>query len=129
MPLLKGKYVPKCYYVGDLESYPDDLENYVLKPLFSFAGAGVELNVTKDMLDALADKTNYLLQEKVSYAPVIDAPGEPVKCEIRMLMLWPQNSNQPIIINNLVRLSKGAMIGVKYNKDKDWVGGSVGFFE
>lgn len=129
MPLLKGKYVPNCFYVEDLQKYPDDLENYVLKPLFSFAGAGVELNVTKEMLDALSDKANYLLQEKVSYAPVIDAPGEPVKCEIRMLMLWPQNSEKPIIVNNLVRLSKGAMIGVKYNKDKDWVGGSVGFFE
>lgn len=129
MPLLKGKYVPKCFYVGDLDVYPADLENYVLKPLFSFAGAGVELNVTSDMLDALPNKDNYLLQEKVTYAPVIDAPGEPVKCEIRMLMLWPQKSANPIIVNNLVRLSKGAMIGVKYNKDKDWVGGSVGFFE
>lgn len=129
MPLLTGTYVPKCFYLSDLTSYPEDLHNYVLKPLFSFAGSGVELNVTASMLDYITDKQNYLLQEKVEYAPVINAPGEGVKCEIRMLMLWPDEYKEPIIVNNLVRLSKGAMIGVKYNKDKDWVGGSVGFFE
>lgn len=129
MPLLSGPYVPKSYYLHTLKSYPADLENYVLKPLFSFAGAGVELNVTPPMLDAIQNKDNFILQEKVSYAPVIDAPGEGVKCEIRMLMLWPDEELRPRIVNNLVRLSKGAMIGVKYNKDKDWVGGSVGFFE
>ncbi|MFN8318599.1 MAG: hypothetical protein U0V54_04160 [Saprospiraceae bacterium] len=129
MPLLSGPYVPKCYYLSALDSYPDDLYNYVLKPLFSFAGSGVELNVTSSMLDSIADKQNFLLQQKVIYAPIIKAPGEPVKCEIRMLMLWPDSFERPIIVNNLVRLSKGAMIGVKYNKDKDWIGGSVGFFE
>jgi hypothetical protein len=46
-----------------------------------------------------------------------------------MLMIWPDEAPEPQIINNLVRLSKGKMIGVKYNKDKDWVGGSVGFYD
>ena len=129
MPLLSGKYVPQCYYLDQLEKYPANLEDFVLKPLYSFAGAGVELNVTKEMLDSLPNKANYLLQEKVEYYPVIQAPGEGVKCEVRMLMVWEKGEARPKIVNNLVRLSKGAMIGVKYNKDKDWVGGSVGFFE
>ncbi|HSW56090.1 MAG TPA: hypothetical protein VLH59_13460, partial [Ignavibacteriaceae bacterium] len=35
LPVLKGEFVPKCFYLRDLTSYPVDLENYVLKPLFS----------------------------------------------------------------------------------------------
>ncbi|MCA6075132.1 hypothetical protein [Fulvivirga sedimenti] len=128
MPLLKSKYVPECHYLDKLEKYPEDLENYVLKPLYSFAGAGVRLNVTAAELDALADKHNYILQRRVKYEPVIRSINEPVKCEIRMLMLWKKGETQATIVNNLIRLSKGEMIGVKYNKDKDWVGASVGFF-
>jgi hypothetical protein len=56
------------------------------------------------------------------------APNEPVKVEIRMLLVWKKNEAKPRLINNLIRLSKGEMIGVRYNKDKDWVGSSAGFF-
>jgi hypothetical protein len=129
MPLLKGDYVPKSYYLNQLESIPEDLENYVLKPLYSFAGAGVELHVTKDMIDAIKDKGNYLLQEKVAYHPIIETLDEPAKCEIRMMLLHNKKDNTTKIVSNLMRLSKGEMIGVKYNKDKTWVGGSTGFFE
>lgn len=129
MPLLKGDYVPKSYYLDSLESIPTDLENYVLKPLYSFAGAGVQIHVTKDMIDRVTDKTNYLLQEKVAYAPVIDTMDEPAKCEIRMMLLHNSKTNKTEIVSNLMRLSKGEMVGVKYNKDKTWVGGSTGFFE
>jgi hypothetical protein len=45
-----------------------------------------------------------------------------------MLMLWEKDAPRPVIVNNLARLSKGEMVGVRYNKGKDWVGGSVGFF-
>ena len=62
------------------------------------------------------------------YDPVIATPDEGAKCEIRMLMLWEYGKPRPVIVNNLARLSKGKMIGVKYNKDKTWVGGSVAFF-
>ena len=129
MPYLKNKYVPDTYFLSELNVLPDDLENYVLKPLFSFAGAGVIIDVTKDDLEKIQDKSNYILQKKVVYEPVLKSPNDPVKVEIRMLMLWPDKEPKPIVINNLVRLSKGKMIGVKYNKDKDWVGGSVGFYE
>lgn len=129
LPLLKSKYVPECLYLDKLEKYPDDLENFVLKPLYSFSGRGVELHITKEMLDAIKDKNNYILQKKVNYERVIRTPNEPVKVEIRMLMLWKDGDPKPQIVNNLARLSKGEMIGVRYNKDKDWVGGSVAFFE
>ncbi len=129
MPLLNSPYVPKSYYLHTLEQYPTDLEKYVLKPLYSFAGSGVQLDIDKAMLDDIKDPENYILQEKVNYEPVVQTPNEPVKCEIRMLMIWDKAAGKPIIVNNLVRLSKGKMIGVRYNKDKDWVGASVGFFD
>lgn len=129
MPLLKGRYVPECLYLDQISSYPEDLSSYVLKPLYSFAGSGVQLNVTPAILDQLEDKENYILQKRVNYQPFPIAPNGGVKVEIRMLMIWEQGHATARIVNNLVRLSKGEMIGVKYNKDKDWVGASVGFFE
>lgn len=129
MPFLKSKYVPETHFLSDLKVYPPDLENYVLKPLFSFAGSGVIIDVTKEDLDNIFDRKNYILQKKVTYEPILRSPDDRVKAEIRMLMLWPDNAPRPFVVTNLVRLSKGKMIGVKYNKDKTWVGGSVGFFE
>lgn len=129
MPLLKGDYIPKSYYLNKLETIPKDLENYVLKPLYSFAGAGVHIHVTRDMIDNIKDKSNYLLQEKVAYHPIIKTLDEPAKCEIRMMLLHCKKDNTTKIVSNLARLSKGEMIGVKYNKDKTWVGGSTAFFE
>ena len=129
LPLLDSPYVPKSYFLNELDEYPEDLKNYVLKPLYSFAGTGVLININRHDLEAISDPENYILQRKVEYAPVVTTPNEPSKCEIRMLMLWEQGAPRPVIVNNLARLSKGLMVGVRYNKDKDWVGGSVGFFE
>ncbi|MBK8517390.1 MAG: hypothetical protein IPL55_14230 [Saprospiraceae bacterium] len=129
MPFLKNKYVPETYFLKELNELPADLDNFVLKPLFSFAGAGVIIDVTREDIDAIEDKSNYILQRKVHYEPVLKSPNDPVKVEVRMLMIWPENDPKPHVAVNLVRLSKGKMIGVKYNKDKDWVGGSVGFYE
>ncbi len=128
MPLLESEYVPRTWFLKDLSSIPADLENYVLKPMFSFSGAGVVFNVSREAIEKTNNPTNYILQEKIKYEPIIETPGEWVKCEIRMLMLWPRGQTRPTIVNNLARLSKGEMIGVKYNRNKDWVGGSVGFF-
>ena len=122
LPVLKGEFVPKCFYLRDLSSYPADLENYVLKPLFSFAGLGVKIDVTKKMLDEIKDPENYILQEKVEYTPLIETPDEFAKVEIRMMFFW---KDKPILVNNLVRQSKGKMMGVDFNKNKTWVGGSV----
>lgn len=129
LPLLDSKYVPKSYFLNEIEEVPGDIRDYVLKPLYSFAGTGVIINLNQHDLDAIQDRENYILQKKVTYAPVVPTPNIAAKCEIRMLMLWERGAPRPIIVNNLARLSKGEMIGVRYNKDKDWVGGSVGFFE
>jgi len=130
LPLLKSKYVPESFYLHQLDTYPADLENYVLKPLFSFAGAGVNLHITPEILDAIPDKQHFIIQKKVKYEPVILTPsGEKSKCEIRILMLREKGKIKAKAINNLVRITKGEMVGVKYNKDKDWVGASTAFFE
>ncbi len=129
MPLLSGKYVPECYYLDKLDTYPDDLENYVLKPLFSFAGTGVKLHITKQDLDEIKDRDNYILQRRVVYEPLIHTPTGPAKFEVRMLMVWDAGAPRMRVVNNLVRVSKGEMVGVRYNKDKDWVGASVAFFK
>ncbi len=128
MPLIRSRYAPDCFYLDKLTAYPDDLENYVLKPLYSFAGLGVKLHITAPELDAITDRENYILQKKVTYAPLIETPSGPAKFEIRMMMIWEEGADRPRIVNNLLRISKGEMVGVRYNKDKDWVGASVGFF-
>ncbi|HKL03098.1 MAG TPA: hypothetical protein VJ911_05460, partial [Cryomorphaceae bacterium] len=128
MPLFESRYVPQCHYLSDLDEYPKDLENYVLKPLYSFAGSGVKLSITERDLDEITERENFIIQRKVNYEPVIDTPSGKAKMEIRMLMLWEQGKSEVQIVNNLVRISKGEMIGVRYNKDKDWVGASVAFF-
>ena len=128
LPLLQGPFVPASYFLHELKTYPADLENYVLKPLFSFAGAGVRLHITAADLDALPDKQHYLLQRKVKYEPVVQSPDGLVKCEIRLLYIWLKGSAHPQLLTGLGRLSRGEMIGVDFNKDKDWVGGTTPLF-
>ena len=129
LPMIQRPYVPPTFYLNELEKIPDDLENYVLKPLFSFAGQGVIIDVSKEDLSKIEDPSNWILQKKVKYADVIKTPGAPSKAEIRIFYFWKNGHARPVAVNNLARLSKGKMIGVRYNKDKDWVGGSVAFFE
>jgi hypothetical protein len=127
MPYLKGEYIPKTQFLHQLKRIPADLKNYVLKPLFSFAGQGVIIDVTKNDIENIKDPENWILQEKVNYEPVLQAPDDGVKVEIRLLYLWPNGENKPTLAINLSRLSRGKMIGVRYNQDFDWVGGTVAF--
>lgn len=131
MPYLTNPYIPTCRYLSDYQGvFPENLADYVLKPLFSFAGTGVKINLTLADLTAIIDPENYILQKKVTYEPVIQTTdGSRVKCEIRMLYIWQQHEERPILLTNLARLSRGEMIGVRFNKDFDWVGGSVCFME
>jgi hypothetical protein len=130
LPLFKSKYIPESNYVSNFKTIPDDLENYVLKPLFSFAGAGVKIDVQKTDIENIKDPENFLLQRKISYEPCIkDINGEGIKCEVRMLYIWPDGASNPKLMTNLARLSRGKMIGVDFNKNFDWVGGSSAFFE
>jgi len=122
LPMLNGKYVPDCFFLKELKEFPNDLQNYVLKPLFSFAGHGVEIDLTEEKLKEIDDPDNYILQKKIEYTPLIETPDERSKVEIRLMFIW---DNEPMLVNNLVRMSKGKMMGVDYNKNKTWVGSSI----
>lgn len=127
LPHIKAPYVPEANRLSHYEGhFPDDVENYVLKPLYSFAGAGVEFDVQPHMLHK-PDPHNWLLQRKVHYAPVIPTPDGPAKTEIRIMCVWHEGKLKRL--TNLARLSKGKMLGVDFNKDKSWVGGSAVFME
>ncbi|MET3537878.1 hypothetical protein [Chryseobacterium limigenitum] len=129
LPMLKHQFVPKSYF---LHEFPENenLENFVLKPLFSFAGSGVNLDPTKEITDAIEDKENYILQRKVTYAPLFeDINGEFSKAEIRLLYIWRENDERPILLENLGRMTKAAMVNVDFNKkDAIWIGSSNAFF-
>jgi len=129
LPFIHHPNVPKTYFLNEVQQMPPDLENYVLKPLFSFAGQGVVIDVTLADIEKVKDPENWILQRKVKYADVIETPDIPAKAEIRVFYFWKEGEPRPVATNNLARLSKGKMIGVRYNKDKEWVGGSFCLFE
>ncbi|WP_330746587.1 hypothetical protein [Chryseobacterium sp. CP-77] len=129
LPLLQHQFVPKSYF---LHEFPENenLEDFVLKPLFSFAGSGVNLNPTKKVTDSIQDKENYILQRKVYYEPIFeDINGDFSKAEIRLLYIWRENDERPILLENLGRMTKAAMVNVDFNKkDAIWIGSSNAFF-
>jgi len=129
LPFLNHPFVPKTQFLNEIKQIPTDLENYVLKPLFSFSGQGVVIDITIDDINNVKDPENWILQRKVKYADVIVTPDIPAKAEIRIFYFWKEGTARPIPTNNLSRLSKGKMIGVRYNFDKEWVGGSLAYFE
>jgi hypothetical protein len=129
LPYLRSPWVPQTYFLNEVGQPPADLENYVLKPLFSFAGQGVVIDIQPGDIEAIKDPEHWILQRKVKYADIIETPDGPAKAEIRMMYIWKDGEPRPKLVTNLARLSKGKMIGVRYNKDKKWVGGSVAYFE
>jgi hypothetical protein len=125
LPKLRHPTVPEAVLLSDLPSPPSDLENWVLKPLFSFAGSGVRVEVTAEDLAAVpAERRGQtLLMRKVDYAPAIEtADGNFSKVEVRVLFVWKDGA--PLPVTTLARLSQGKMMGVNYNKDRTWVGSS-----
>jgi len=129
LPFIRHPYVPQTFFLHEVKQLPSDLEQYVLKPLFSFAGQGVVIDLDAKDIEQIKDPENWILQRKVKYADVIETPDVPAKAEIRIFYFWKDGSARPVPANNLARLSKGKMIGVRYNKDKEWVGGSFCYFE
>lgn len=129
LPKLKHEFVPKSYFLSDFPEN-EQLENFVLKPLFSFAGSGVNLNPTREIINKIEDKENYILQRKVTYAPLFeDINGEFSKAEIRLLFAWNPEKENPELLVNLVRMTKAAMVNVDFNKkDAIWIGSSMAFF-
>jgi hypothetical protein len=129
LPFIHSEFAPRSWFLHELPVIPADLENYVLKPLFSFAGQGVLIDVTQADIDKITDPENWILQHKVQYAPAVETPEGPAYCEIRMMYIWPDSSTAPILVHNLARISKSKMIGVSQGKPQQWTGGSCAFFE
>lgn len=129
LPYINHPFVPETKFLNELTEIPVDLSNYVLKPLFSFAGQGVVIDVTPEDIAKVKDPENWILQRKVDYADIIETPDGAAKAEVRVFYFWKDGDERPIPTFNLARLSKGKMIGVRYNEGKTWVGGGIAYFE
>ncbi len=131
LPFLDHPAVPKATFVSNVEAVPEDLSNYVLKPLFSFAGAGVRVDPTAADLEAIPaeNRQNFILQRKIEYAQALVAPaGFGVAGEMRVLCARGHGDPAPRPFMNFFRLSRGKMLGIDFNKGLDWVGSSVGLW-
>ncbi|MEY2481832.1 MAG: hypothetical protein QOK24_360 [Verrucomicrobiota bacterium] len=125
LPYLKTEHTSPAYFADEFPAGAA-IEDYVLKPLYSFAGLGVEMEPTREKLSALEKPQEWILQKKVQYAEFVPTPDGPKsKAEIRMMFVWPENDPEPTLVNNLVRMSQGKMMGVDFNKEKTWVGSSI----
>jgi hypothetical protein len=125
LPLLKTEHTSPAYFA---DAFPagEKIDDYVLKPLYSFAGLGVDMEPTREKLSAIEKPHEWILQKKVQYAEFVPTPDGPrSKAEIRMMFVWPENDRDPTLVNNLVRMSQGKMMGVDFNKEKTWVGSSI----
>jgi hypothetical protein len=135
LPYLQHPSVPPCVFLdewmdGRRETIPQDRQKLLLKPLYSFAGKGIQFAPTD--YDFLAipkgERHDYLLQERVEFEPVIDTPRGKTQAEIRVLYCWPDGASEMRPAISLVRLGRGLMMGVDHNRNQEWVGGSAAFF-
>lgn len=130
LPHLHHPAVPEARLLSSFDRWPDDLGDWVFKPLFSFAGAGVKVDVTPADLDGVPaeHRPHSMLMRKVEYAPVIaTADGNFSKCEVRVLVIF--RNGRPLPVTTLIRLSQGKMMGVDFNKNRTWVGSAAGLWE
>lgn len=128
LPFITHPIIPKTTFLDELKSIPDDLDNFVLKPLYSFAGSGVIVSPTREQIEAVPREHwhHYVLQEKVEYAPILETPSGGTKVEFRVMFLW---DTEPRPVNLVVRTGRGKMMGVDYNKNLDWVGATCALIE
>ena len=127
IPYLKHESVPKTWFLDQMDEIPPDLENYALKPLYSFAGLGVVIAPRKEDIAAIpAEKQPYyILQERMHFEPVIDTPFGKTKAEVRVMYIWIDELT-PVL--TIIRMGRGAMMGVDHNKNMEWVGASAGLY-
>jgi len=129
LPFLETEHTSPTFFADDFPAN-ENIGDYVLKPLYSFAGHGVDMKPTRQKIAALENPCEWILQKKVDYAPfVVTVDGQKSKAEIRMMFVWPDNDRNPTLVNNLVRMSQGKMMGVDFNVEKTWVGASIALHE
>lgn len=126
LPWFRHVSVPETWFLSDVKRLPEDLENYVLKPLYSFAGLGVKIGPSEEEIASIPESARheYILQRKMDFVPVIETPRGMTKVEIRIMYIW-DNELKPVM--TVLRTGRGKMMGVDFNKDLDWVGASAGF--
>ena len=135
IPFLNHRTVPAAVFLDDWfagearERLPADREQWILKPLYSFAGKGIQFSPSDEELRAIppADRHNYLLQERVRFEPVIQTPQGMTQAEVRILYVWPEGKSLTPM-TTLVRMGRGLMMGVDHNRDRSWVGGSAALY-
>jgi hypothetical protein len=125
IPYLRHPSVPQTWFLDQLHHIPQDTANYVLKPLYSFAGLGVRIGPPREEVMAIPpeQRRDYILQERVSFEPVIDTPFGKTGAEIRIMYVW---LDELLPVSLLVRMGRGVMMGVDHNKNLEWVGASAG---
>jgi hypothetical protein len=129
LPFLKTGRTSPTFFVDEFPA-DENVANYVLKPLYSFAGHGVDMDPTREKIAALQNPHEWILQRKIDYAPFVPTvDGQKSKAEIRMMFVWPDDDRKPTLVNNVVRMSQGKMMGVDFNIDKTWVGANIALHE
>ncbi|MBV9760138.1 MAG: hypothetical protein JO340_06210 [Acidobacteriaceae bacterium] len=126
LPWFRHVSVPETWFLSDVEEIPGDLENYVLKPLYSFAGLGVVIGPTREEIDAIPEgqRSEFILQRKVDFVATVETPSGWTKVETRIMYIW-DGELKPVTM--VIRTGRGKMMGVDFNKKLDWVGASAGF--
>jgi hypothetical protein len=127
IPFLKHASVPKTWFLDRMERVPEDLENYALKPLYSFAGLGVVIAPKKEDIAAVPAerRSQYILQERLHFEPVIETPFGGTKVEVRVMYVWVDELT-PVL--TILRMGRGLMMGVDHNRNMEWVGSSAALF-
>ena len=127
IPYLKHRSVPKTFFLNELKEIPADRENYVLKPLYAFAGAGIRFAPSDEEIAAIPARMrhDYILQERMNFAPVIQTPHGDTQIEVRIMYVWPEGGELTPVLP-LIRMGRGKMMGVDHNRNLEWVGSSAG---
>ena len=126
IPYLNHRCVPNTWFLDENPTVPEDNHNYILKPLYSFAGSGIKFAPTEADIEAIpaGDRHNYILQERMRFEPVIATPHGMTQMEIRIMYVWPEGGDLTAVLP-LIRMGRGMMMGVDHNRDMEWVGGSA----
>jgi hypothetical protein len=127
LPYLHHPCVPKTWFLDRVSSIPDDLDNYILKPLYSFAGLGILIGPSRQAIDKIpaADRSRFVLQERMRFEPVIETPFGKTQAEVRIMFIW---IDELLPVLTIIRMGRGVMMGVDHNRDMEWVGASAAFY-
>ena len=133
IPHLKHDCVPRTWFldeVADVNKLPIAREDLLLKPLYSFAGLGIKFAPTDADLAAIpaAERHDFIVQERLNFAPVIATPHGATQMEVRIMYVWPEGGELTPVLP-LLRMGRGKMMGVDHNKNLEWVGGSAALWQ